>query len=416
LLTSSLVNAAVWTGQLHSTKTYEFIDRFAYADTSNFSSFPGLQGRLDFSFVATDLDAVAEAAQLRLCLYFGDEFSSVWNDDLTCQRKIDISHYCYVMKPKLTVSVGVVDNHGANFWYLMMYNCNDTAKTEWSVEYNITCTNPGGLYTRQFSVDKWGFYQLDISFFVFYTVLLGFHVYTCVMLHRARAYHVLMKMLTLVIACEWLATLIFLCTNAVYAVNGVGSPAFTGIADAIDLIAQVVFIILLMLLAQGWSISSSAIMNRKVLIIGFVSLIVLNIVLFIWKYIVYDPAVVVYMYETIPGILLLILRTAMFVWFMLSVRVSYNAEDDLQKKAFYKRFSIVYGFWFESLVVIVIIGAMIPAIRRDFTVSVIYQVVNFNALAILGIMLRPSVAVQYFGGGASEMMFSGKTSTHYEQL
>jgi hypothetical protein len=106
-------------------------------------------GRLEFSFVAMDKDAAAEAAQLRLCLYFGDEFAAVWNNDFTCQHKIDMSHYCYTMQPNLTVSVGVVDNHGANFWYLMMYNCNDTVKAEWSVAYTVSCTNPGGVFTRQ---------------------------------------------------------------------------------------------------------------------------------------------------------------------------------------------------------------------------------------------------------------------------
>jgi hypothetical protein len=36
---------------------------------------------------------------------------------------------------------------------------------------------------------------------------------------------------------------------------------------------------------------------------------------------------------------------------------------------------------------------------------------------VLVAMLRPSVALRYFGGGgAAEMMFSGKTTAHYDQL
>lgn len=128
------------------------------------------------------------------------------------------------------------------------------------------------------------------------------------------------------------------------------------------------------------------------LIAGFLALVVAQLVLFIWQFAGRDPAAVLYLYESVPGILLLILRVILCGWFALSLRVrhaplssfdrsigaqclsrpvlrfpvrSFNAEDDAFKKKFYLNFGTVFGVWFVALVVVVCIGAGVSAMYRE---------------------------------------------------
>jgi hypothetical protein len=85
----------------------------------------------------------------------------------------------------------------------------------------------------------------------------------------------------------------------------------------LDIVAQVAFILLVVLIAKGWCISKTVIDDRFIILIGLGTLAVsvvilfaysilgvlsvLYLAMFIWMKAGLDPASTLYVYETAPG-------------------------------------------------------------------------------------------------------------------
>lgn len=124
-----------------------------------------------------------------------------------------------------------------------------------------------------------------------------------------------MKLLSVTIGLEGLSVFCLFIHYTVYQNNGVGVPAFEGIGNSmlgklglfveffivLDLMAQLVFIFLLVLIAKGWCITKTTIDDRKIVLIGLGLLAASYLALFIWENVGVDPATTLYIYETAPG-------------------------------------------------------------------------------------------------------------------
>jgi hypothetical protein len=80
--------------------------------------------------------------------------------------------------------------------------------------------------------------------------------------------------------------------------------------------------------------------------------------LYIWDIHGRDPASTLYLYQSMPGIMLCALSACAGIWFVVAITLSYNSEDDTEKKSLYKSIGIVYSFWFWTLPAIVLIATL----------------------------------------------------------
>src|SRR5665811_616748 len=99
--------------------------------------------------------------------------------------------------------------------------------------------------------------------------------------------------------------------------------------------SQVVLIILLILIAKGWALSTSQITQQQLFAI-LASLLMLGYVtMYVWDQVGRDPASTLYMYESVPGIFLLLFRLGAMAWFVISLKQSFLVETQENKKRFY---------------------------------------------------------------------------------
>ena len=68
-----------------------------------------------------------------------------------------------------------------------------------------------------------------------------------------------------------------------------------------NMASQLVFILMLLLLAKGWAISKTQITDQKILTAGFCVFLLCYISMFIWENVGRDPASTIYVYESAPG-------------------------------------------------------------------------------------------------------------------
>jgi len=194
--------------------------------------------------------------------------------------------------------------------------------------------------------------------------------------------------------------------------DGIGVPSLDKFSTVIEAFARLSFILLLILLAKGWTISTDEIRQRG-LILAVMSLLSISyFTLIIVDFAARDPASTVYEYESVPGGLIVALNGLTGIWFAVTIYFSYSAEEDVMKKSFYMRLGLSYTIWFGALPFLVIIGiALDPWVREKIVTSLTLTVTTI-AYTILAYLLWPSRAEVYFKIKTPDIV----KSTHYEQL
>lgn len=162
--------------------------------------------------------------------------------------------------------------------------------------------------------------------------------------------------------------------QASYAGDGIGLPFVDGLGQFLDYTSDIVFMLLLVLLAQGWAVSRQTIDHRAIMLGGAAVLFVLYIVLMLVMRYAIDPARSVYEFATVPGILILLLRSvrkaalcstyrvgalqAIGVAFAFLLVRTIRGESDPDKNHFYKMLLCFYVFYFASLPLIAALSSI----------------------------------------------------------
>lgn len=67
-------------------------------------------------------------------------------------------------------------------------------------------------------------------------------------------------------------------------------PALSTIADFVDIIKQGLFLLTIMLLAQGWTISTEEIGSKKIVMVVVIVFLVFDLLIYIWETLARNPA------------------------------------------------------------------------------------------------------------------------------
>jgi hypothetical protein len=174
-------------------------------------------------------------------------------------------------------------------------------------------------------------------------------------------------------------------------------------------------VLVLILLAKGWTLTHPEITNRIVVIVGFCTFVLLYLIMFIWEHAGFDPASVLYAYESVPGGFVLAIRVAAWVWFGWCIYSTYRIEPQDSKKAFYLGLGGGASVWFFILPFVVLIAIGLPNYARYKTVEAIYT--TFNFIGIVGIAV---IAILFYGGSnkivASYVPVSSGEGEKYDSL
>lgn len=120
----------------------------------------------------------------------------------------------------------------------------------------------------------------------------------------------------------------------------------------------------------------------------------------------------VYIYDSVPGIILIVVRFLAFVYLVWGLANTYKEEADESKRKFYLYFGLGVTLWFLSLPVTVLCATGMPAWYRERVVDAIQLVVATLGFLVISFLLWPSHASKYFQISGPDV-FKG---TVYERL
>ena len=263
--------------------------------------------------------------------------------------------------------------------------------------------------------DRQTLYYLFLLFGLVWSAGLAYNLYNSMVLSRRGVFHPIVQLFTATIVMFVAALWLQWVHRAVYAGNGIGVPAIDLLGKAFDMLSDVVFMVLLLLLAQGWAVSQQQIEHRLPVLGSAAALIVFDVILMLCMEYAINPAKNVFMYVTVPGIMLLLVRGAALLAFIVLVVRSIKNEPNADKRRFYVLLGSVFSLYFVSLPVIALLSATFPITYSYKIVMWLYTFSKTAAFAVMLVLLSPDKAETYFALSQPSLLgqHAGKASATY---
>lgn len=180
-----------------------------------------------------------------------------------------------------------------------------------------------------------------------------------------------------------------------FSANGHGFPTFAAIGEVLQIFSQSLFMLLLLLLAMGWAITRQELTCKSLLFTLWSLYTILSCLLYVWMKTEVDVVEDIEEYQTIPGIITLVLRIIVMISFVMALKETMMHEHNPERLNFFLHFGAASLVWFNYLPLVALIALQISALwRQKFLIGVTYSVDTF-AYAILIHLLWPSRSEQY---------------------
>jgi hypothetical protein len=172
---------------------------------------------------------------------------------------------------KATSTMKALGGVRRRFHFLALVHCGGFG----NFDYDMHFTRLGPSWSREFGVNEQGLNSFYIAWFIVYVGIFTAAVVNFKMFQNKEAFvHSLIKLFTASVSLAFVNILSELIHWGAYTRNGVGHPFVLVIGDICEIFASTSFILLLLLLAQGWAISSglhNSNLQRRKFLIGFLS-------------------------------------------------------------------------------------------------------------------------------------------------
>lgn len=403
LLCESFVEGAVWSDKV-VVRGWTYLGRFCFDNVDKETSLRIIDGEAEDTEAAMIvLNSTSSASQTLVLINDLVDFEPVLEqhfsgNQLKCDELLNMSNINIAISTRMRfVTWYIAHTMRPRFWYFSIANCAldqfgkqefvENAPIEFS--YNLQLTNPGGRFRRHFSKDEQGLYAMSLFCFVLYLFLLLYVFCATYRWWKDKSRGGLAKSLCFLVLIQWIAFVCILRHNAVFASDGVGLPSLLRFGEAIDAFFSVAFMILLCAVVKGWGIGRTSQLKGSTKIIEvviFISAFSFYLSVFLWESIVGLQANVYYLYETVPGIFIVVIRLSVMFWFVSSAVKRYRKEYDSsnpKKQRFLKRFTCLSVLWFLVLPTSVIMAVIIPPYLRKKTVQSFVWLSNAIGIIIL---------------------------------
>uniref|UniRef100_A0A0K2V630 Transmembrane protein 145like [Nasonia vitripennis] n=1 Tax=Lepeophtheirus salmonis TaxID=72036 RepID=A0A0K2V630_LEPSM len=293
----------------------------------------------------------------------------------------------------------------SRFWYVSIVACarnKTTCKWEpviddvelsydmWLVNGNPENANKN-LLRYQFSCDKQdllGLYLLLLFVFLFLSPI---QFYAAI--HQN---HNITKFLAVGIFIELLGLMGISIHQSLFAINGVGFPLLGNLGDILQILSQSIFTLIILLLGMGWAITRQEITCKFILSTLWILYTLIHVYLYFWKKYEIDIIQNIDEYQTIPGVIIIILRIGAMIYFLYALKDTMLHEFNEERLQFLLHFGAASLVWFIYLPIVAFVAFQISALwRNKFLMGISYSVNTF-AYIILVHSLWPSRSHQYF--------------------
>jgi hypothetical protein len=271
-----------------------------------------------------------------------------------------------------------------------------------------------------------GFDIMNINTFylLMFFIFLGFystHMYGVRKLSVKLEYlHPMVRLFAVDLTFQFLSIIFYMLHWCTYSSNGVGFNGLRQAGEVMDGITRCLFMLILTLIAKGWTISGDELSGKKFIVAALVSFFLIHCAILLWKFALEDPAAV-----KMNVALEVILWLELLIWFIFagfftfSVFSSWKKEDNPVKRALYFQLGIVFTIWFFGFPIISFVD--LAQINDQGWITSRMKVVEQTDMCIsligylfLSFLLWPTRAEEYFNINKPDVMRANIDT--YEQL
>ncbi|XP_045210314.1 transmembrane protein 145-like isoform X1 [Mercenaria mercenaria] len=394
-------------GEINTLEDWEFITRFCFLSA---------KGTLRFTF-----EYPITYGPQHILLYYDtpDQWDAVYKSDKNCtERKavmnpsnnqiitLDTTSGCKVQTIDGIQKYNCTDERRfiaarERWWYIAVAHCRPLTPVGISLKYKIHMTNGAedDYLHREYSADEFYILPIDIAFLIAYVILSILSIICAVLLRNRQLWHTTYKMY-MVSVFLWTFYLFLMSVGyGIYGNDGLEwklrSTKYA--ARAFESVSIMIFLLMLILIGKGYTITRGKLsMASTVKISVFMTLYtIVYIVIFVWEAIIFDPGLVLYLYESPPGYALIAMRIIGFIWFCYAI--FFTLKHYPEKGTFYYPLFVFYTLWFwAGPIVIVVAMTSIALWTREKTVTGVENFVAFCGHVFFLILTRPSAANKNF--------------------
>eukprot|EP01133_Synstelium_polycarpum_P000245 gene245-298_t len=334
-----------------------------------------------------------------LLLFYSDldtKWGRVAGSDLSCHEKIAHASTNISIGSAMNTGKAVpVDQRRDRWWYFVLANCEEPINIPF---YQIVLKNSGTGINSVLSADQQNIPQAQLALIIFF---MGLTIATIINWHILRRLVLETKVMRLFIAVlgfKVLGLFINLIFWSLYFMNGQPNYKINVGGDAIQIIAHSLFILLLLLLAQGWTVSHTFVSRkaRAVSAVLFFGILIFSLTVYLVPNATFMPEnTYILFYDTVPGYVLLAFFLSIFIYFLVCIKLSHSQHQDTTKKRFFILVGVLFALWFLALPMLVTLGHFIASWQRLKAVTLFTLIVDAIFYLALILVFRASVHNPY---------------------
>uniref|UniRef100_A0A0N4ZAY0 GpcrRhopsn4 domain-containing protein n=1 Tax=Parastrongyloides trichosuri TaxID=131310 RepID=A0A0N4ZAY0_PARTI len=359
-----------------------------------------------------------------LYLYYDtpDQWSSVYNKNLTCEEKASIATKRNNQIIPLIKSENSSDYGGdceiINYFNDTWYNCSGSkkfisARPRWWYFAIGNCNSTRGLYLEysllmvnsdnptswfyHFSFDEFYILITDIVFITANIIIFIISVIIAYILKSRHLFHQTYKLYLNSQMIEILSLLFMCIYYSRYSRDGFSIKTIKVMGYILRGCSSSIFFFLFLLISKGYTITRAKISNSgsmKIMLV-MASYLLLYFIMLFWSLEIFDEGIVYHMLESIPGYMFMSLRVIAWIWLMRCCIITIKKYPN--KKTFYLSFVCLSTVWFWSGAVTLLIANFLLNnwVREEVVNIVDCALMTYGYLGFLFITL-PSSANKNF--------------------
>ncbi|KAF7405092.1 hypothetical protein HZH66_003998 [Vespula vulgaris] len=301
-----------------------------------------------------DLNIESENSSLNLLLYYDapHQWPSVYPSNKTCEEKksiLSVENGQIIQLSTLTSAISgcVVKNNSSlhcnsyrrfqssrpTWWFIVLSDC--STKTGLNVTYWISLTNASPDILPELLIAA-----------CIYVVLLILSFYVAVQLRSRRLLHVSYKLFMGSLLCQLIGILLEIYSYFNLALKGVFITSASLVGHLLEACSETLYTVLMLLLAFGYTITKSALTPKQIRWLTYFICLsaACQLALYMYQFEIFDPGLVLYIYESPPGYGLVALK--LIAWIVFVLRCFKTTKKMTKKVHFYGSLLSLGSAWF----------------------------------------------------------------------
>lgn len=270
-----------------------------------------------------------------------------------------------------------------HIWFFAVNDCEQQLGDYSKLKYEITILNSDGSHV---SVEDQGLLSLNFYLAIVFFIALGANLmqtYRRFVYNEEFDSH--MFALNAAICLQFISLILQMFNLSAYLSNGKGVSAFNFLGNTADELAQLTLTILLISIAEGWTITTSDFPNPEIYTAIFIFAGFLKFILCAFGHLTEDTSDTFVEHEGSAGSALLLMRLGLFAWFLTNSSGLFHTASG-RVKVFISRFTLTGSLYFLSHPLVVLSSYLFQPYLRTWIITlgcVSIQMASMLALSLM---------------------------------